>query len=476
MSPNDPFGSPPPDPQRPTFSRLGNCPAWRTHYGFDSSEWAKILPDVELWIEQYRHLPIFPKDLPKWPWFIFGPSYLVRELSIIGADAFQQPLDIPRGTNGCTALKREQYISSMTQKLGFLTTLVRDHLDFMRQRFEAIKAEPFVWNGANMRDAVLEEFGTHAKLEAYISDPVNGDVVTRAAILFNCIRLRYPGESGTVKFLDAIEHMALGGEMVRWSVTGERGSDWPEYCCAVEANHELVHPAVTVIAVTRARFDELKLLRTHSDSVWTGNVEKHNQHRQQHSQKILESQTKEEGSELEEILDSGWWRTSTRPSGGPVSESEEPLQLGTSEAPPPESIVPSPQPVAGDYDEHSDATASDDASHDNEEQKKAKTAARRANKRAKRLEEEAMARKKKELELREQEKRDQQVQINLDKYHLGEAERISRQAQERLQIERDKIAEARPIEDAKLENERRGQAQFEEAEEAKHEKEKQQKE
>ncbi|KAK4228056.1 hypothetical protein QBC38DRAFT_167906 [Podospora fimiseda] len=194
----------------------------------------------------------------------------------------------------------------MSHKLGFILTLARAHLNFMQERFRTGKAEPFVWNGVNL-NSVMEEFGTYAQLEAYINNPANQDVVIRAAIMFNCIRLRYPGEPGTAKFLNAVEHMAIGGETVQYPVVDNRLLDWPDYCYAVQLPHVWLHPAVTVVALIRARFDELKCLQRDKKAVWeSGDVDKQNKHREEHSETVQDTLSKEEAHEVEKKLNSGW--------------------------------------------------------------------------------------------------------------------------------------------------------------------------
>lgn len=87
------------DTGRPACFRLvvgGPKESWLKFDCFDSSEWELTCPGVKAWIstlQAKRDVPFLPFDLPEFPFFVFGPTKTIQQISNIGPGAIERKLD-----------------------------------------------------------------------------------------------------------------------------------------------------------------------------------------------------------------------------------------------------------------------------------------------------------------------------------------------------------------------------------------------
>jgi hypothetical protein len=52
-------------------------------------DWILYAPDAHRWFDLLRERKLIPQDLPQFPFYVFGPVRLIKEISNIGEGALQ---------------------------------------------------------------------------------------------------------------------------------------------------------------------------------------------------------------------------------------------------------------------------------------------------------------------------------------------------------------------------------------------------
>ncbi|KAL1841817.1 hypothetical protein VTJ49DRAFT_6570 [Mycothermus thermophilus] len=316
--------------KQPTHARLrGPVEVWQSFDGFNTVsrtpaamidledrdpadispaqiEWASVVPDVGVWVALLREVGLAPRDLPAWPFFVFGPVALIREISNLGGDALggehlEHPSSNPAALLGRNKLTRRWCLAGEIKCLRhvqqdpgraseaaalrvFLSRCLK-HAPWLLHKAEEMArqgaaAESWGLDGA-MAAAGLMEFSTAGfdtadDIEAYARNPANAEVVSMAALIVHLHKIRQCTSPGTVAFFDEVQRMALNrawpaAPELKYGALLERLHG---YCAAVPTAHPALNIPVVLTALNFYYFERMKLVPGNSQdlSKWTGDI------------------------------------------------------------------------------------------------------------------------------------------------------------------------------------------------------------
>lgn len=219
-----------------------------------------------------------PPDLPPYPFFVFGPVSIIREISNLGKGA----LDGTSRCNETCPLKRiypgwvgaDQGVASLTDELARCRDRFakretnsdsNTHLKLLAGCLEQARKveEPA------MPQLVLDTFD---KLESFVLDPSHSRIVSFAALYMHLQKIRTAHAPGTVQFLDDVQRVALNRP---WPGTTSYSKLSSGYCVAIPLHHPAFNAHALLAALNFCYFGRLQRIKANITECgnWTGDAE-----------------------------------------------------------------------------------------------------------------------------------------------------------------------------------------------------------
>ncbi|KAK4035321.1 hypothetical protein C8A01DRAFT_38222 [Parachaetomium inaequale] len=239
---------------------------WLKYDGFNNCEWLIKEPLAMEWVDKVQELGLAPPDLPKFPFFIFGPVELVERARNIGASALDGALSTCRAALADPTTQHQgiEHHEVLAWSLSKSSQHFRSILKEARERH--IKQGIQLDMEDTLPEVVeLTDLNTLDKLEEFVRNPENLGVVSFAAILLGLNWCRACRSPGTVLFLEDVQRMAL-----------EQPGAGNGYCAAVPVRHSALNAGALLIALNFYHFDRLKMVPANIDencSRWSGSPE-----------------------------------------------------------------------------------------------------------------------------------------------------------------------------------------------------------
>ncbi|KAK0667672.1 hypothetical protein QBC41DRAFT_395366 [Cercophora samala] len=273
------------DQNRPTHFRLVFRPTepWLKFDCFDASEWELTCPGVKDWINFLRgrrDAPWLPSDLPEFPFFVFGPTKTIQEISNIGHGAIQHEyFMLQQGCKSPDPQEREVANSRLHDLATLVTWIIVNfnsplpNSDTQLESLFSHRLETGIPDvDLNASDLMgifnKDRFVPIAVFEKFLDSfhPKHTAVKVLAAIVIKCHQVRplpQQIQPGTTNFLEYLARMACSEspsimEELHPTPVHRLTRVFIPHAAGIRSDHPYLHPAGIMIALNLYQFSRLK--------------------------------------------------------------------------------------------------------------------------------------------------------------------------------------------------------------------------
>ncbi|KAK4678760.1 hypothetical protein QC764_311440 [Podospora pseudoanserina] len=270
----------------------GHPTCFRLVVGGPKESWLKFdcCPGVKAWIstlQAKRDVPFLPFDLPEFPFFVFGPTKTIQQISNIGPGAIEHEYKALAQQCRSSDPIEKLAASNRLQDLGtiinwLLVFLVRpcaspppDIRSFFDHKLET--GDPVADSEASKVIQAMERSPQMniQSLERFIcsAHPLHVAFKVLAAVIIRCHQVRplpHQVQPGTAQFLEHLAEIATSPSPTIMEESLPMGRHpytqvFIPHAAGVRSNHPGLHPAGIMIALNLYQFSRLKELGTTND-------------------------------------------------------------------------------------------------------------------------------------------------------------------------------------------------------------------